>query len=244
MAKINRREWLIAHVKSLAVAIVMVLIIRSSIVEAFKIPSGSMIPTLMVGDQIFVNKFAYGLKFPLWDWLTDHPLYVIKGAPPARGDVIVFKYPRDESVHYIKRVVGIAGDRIQLKDKTVYVNGSPLARSLVSHPDVIESVEGADYDKSSLQLFDEAIPGSKDKHLVMLDRSNDQIANFHEITVPADSLFVMGDNRDFSNDSRFWGFVPLKNIDGKAMVVWFCLRLDFESSQYYFHPSRMGTIIR
>ena len=109
---------------------------------------------------------------------------------------------------------------------------------------MINSLEGRQYDKTTLELFDEVNPTSNDKHLVMLDKSNYINENYMEITVPKDHLFVMGDNRDFSNDSRFWGFVPFKNVRGKAMVVWLSLWLDFQESQYYFRPTRVGTIIR
>lgn len=239
-----RKKWLIENLKSFGVAIFLVLIIRSSIIEAFKIPSGSMIPTLLVGDHIFVNKFAYGLKVPFSDFFTDRPFFIIERSPPARGDVIVFKYPKDESYYYIKRVIGVPKDRIRIRDKVVYVNDKPLDRFPVNQPEVINNLEGRQYDKSSLELFDELNPTTGDKHLVMLDKNSYINENYGEITVPEDHLFVMGDNRDFSNDSRFWGFVPMKNVRGKAMVVWLSLWIDFSESQYYFRPTRIGTLIR
>lgn len=238
------KEWVIENLKSFGVAIFLVLIIRSSVIEAFKIPSGSMIPTLMVGDHIFVNKFSYGLKFPFSDFFTDQPLYIVKRDAPQRGDIIVFKYPKNEELYYIKRVIGVPGDRIYIKDKIVFINDKPLERVAVNQPDIINNLEGRQYDKTSLELYGEENPTTKDKHLIMLDKNSYINENHGEVTVPPDHLFMMGDNRDFSNDSRFWGFVPYKNVRGKAMVVWLSLWIDFAESQYYFRPTRVGTIIK
>ena len=238
------REWWYENIKSFTIAIFFVLIIRSSIVEAFKIPSGSMIPTLLVGDHIFVNKFAYGYKIPFSDLIADQPIYIGGAKVPNRGNIIVFKYPKDTSFYFIKRVIGMPGDRIKIRDKVVYVNDKPIDRVKVELPHVLDSVEGRQYDKSTLELFNEKNLTSNQDHLIMLDKSILTHENHAEVIVPADSLFVMGDNRDFSNDSRFWGYVPLKYVRGKAMVIWFSLWLDFSQSEYYFHPSRIGTIIR
>ncbi len=238
------KAWLYENIKSLSVAIVLVLIIRSSIIEAFKIPSGSMIPTLLVGDHIFVNKFAYGLKIPFSDIFMDKPLIVIPRPMPARGDIIVFKFPKDESFYYIKRTIGIAGDRIRIRNKVIYINDEAVTQTPVVNANIIDSIEGRQYDKNSLELFDELNPTTKKPHLIMTDKNNYITENYGEIVVPKDHLFVMGDNRDFSNDSRFWGFVPLKNVMGKALIVWFSMWIDFSDSLYIFRPSRIGTIIR
>ena len=125
----SKKKWLWENFVSLGSALLLVLAIRSSVIEPFKIPSGSMIPTLLVGDQIFVNKFAYGLRVPLTDWIGAKPLYFRRFEGPSRGDVIVFKYPDNPDFYYIKRVIGIPGDTIEVKQKRVYVNGKPFEQS-------------------------------------------------------------------------------------------------------------------
>jgi signal peptidase I len=240
----SRKEWLIENVKSLGFALLIVLMIRSSVVEAFKIPSGSMIPTLFIGDHIFVNKFAYGFKIPFVDFFSGNPFYVVKRDPPARGDIIVFKYPRDESLYYIKRVIGVPGDTIEVRDKQLYVNNKPVARDTITGPaaeKVLTPLESPEYKPERFGVFMEHL--NNVDHLILQDKDDYMAVNQVPITVPPESLFVMGDNRDRSNDSRFWGFVPYKNVKGKAMVIWLSLWFNFSDGQKSFHPERIGTIL-
>ncbi|MEN9724430.1 MAG: signal peptidase [Pseudomonadota bacterium] len=242
---IDRKKWLWENVVSLGTALLLVLMIRSSIIEAFKIPSGSMIPTLLVGDHIFVNKFAYGLKLPLSDWFADKPITLIDRAPPKRGDVIVFIYPKDESLHYIKRVVAVPGDTIEVRDKVVYINGNPIPHEPLSETErqkVLEKLDPSKYDFASLEAFQEHFDGGNP--VVLTDKANFTTQSFGPRTVPADHVFVMGDNRDFSNDSRFWGFVPYKNVKGKAVVIWLSIWIDWTEGEFTFRPSRIGTLFR
>lgn len=238
------KHWIVENVISLGLALLVVFVIRSSIVEAFKIPSGSMIPTLFIGDHIFVNKFAYGLKIPFSDLILDHPVYMIKRDPPKRGDVIVFIYPRDESLYYIKRVVGIAGDRVEVRNKTLYINHKMIPRDPLkknASDETLKQLNDAKYTASSIDMYTEHLSGTD--HMMMLDRNSFMGESSGPITVPDDSLFVMGDNRDYSNDSRYWGFVPLKNVKGKAMVIWLSMVVSLSEGQFVFRPDRMGTVI-
>ncbi|MCM2322237.1 MAG: signal peptidase I [Oligoflexia bacterium] len=240
----KRSRWLIENVASLALALLIVFMIRSSVVEAFKIPSGSMIPTLLIGDHIFVNKFAYGFKVPFSDLLTGSPVYMIKREPPKRGDIIVFMFPKDESFYYIKRVVGVPGDTVEIRNKVLYVNNQPMPRELVTGPasdKIFGALDDPKYSPSNLDLYKEKL--SQDDHWIMLDKNNYMGETHGPITVPADSLFVMGDNRDFSNDSRFWGFVPMRNVKGKAMVIWLSFWVNFSEGQFIFRPERIGDIL-
>ena len=173
------------YVEAILIALVLALFIRTFIVQAFKIPSGSMEPTLLIGDHLLVNKFIYGIKNPF----TGATWIAIK--PPARRDIVVFKYPVNPDQDFIKRVIGVAGDTIEMVDKKLLVNGEPFI------------VEGAVYRDPNI------IPGT------MKPRDN-----FGPITVPKDSLFVMGDNRDNSYDSRFWKFVKLSSVRGKAFILY------------------------
>src|SRR4051812_46965462 len=152
----NRKKWLIENVVSLALALLIVFMIRSSVVEAFKIPSGSMIPTLHVGDHIFVNKFAYGLKIPFSDITTNTPTYIFKREGPKRGDIVVFRFPKDDSIYYIKRIVGIPGDTIEMKDRVLYINGKAIATEPVTGPkaaEIFKDIEDPKYNPDELQLF-------------------------------------------------------------------------------------------
>jgi signal peptidase I len=243
----KKRKSLVENIKSFAFAIFVVLLIRSSVIEAFKIPSGSMIPTLFIGDNIFVNKFTYGVKLPFYDWIANDPLYLTKTTMPERGDVIVFKYPLDESVHYIKRVIGLPGDRIRVERKALFINGQPVPRKRITDPAVIDAVIGNldwAYDKTTLELYEEDVPGTTKKHWVILDSVNNNFEDFPEVTVPEGKIFAMGDDRDYSADSRVWGFVPFKNVRGKAMFIWLNIWIDLDKSQFFFHPSRIGKLIR
>jgi len=173
------------YIEAFVVAIVLALIIRTFVVQAFKIPSGSMEDTLLVGDHILVNKFIYGERIPY----TDIRLFDIRH--PKRGEVVVFIYPKDESKDFIKRVVGVEGDTILIKEKKLYINDELVDDPYVFHKDnaiIPAHVQPRDY--------------------------------FGPVVVPKDQLFVMGDNRDRSADSRFWGFVPLSKVKGKAFLIY------------------------
>jgi signal peptidase I len=216
------------YVEAIALAVIVALFVRSFIVEAFKIPSGSMIPTLSIGDHIFVNKFVYGLRIPFTK------KRIVEFGEPKRGDVIVFIYPEDEGKDFIKRVVGLPGDKIRVEGTDLWINGEKVRRhELVAapYPDdvrrlivknsterVIPFVRGwRDFD-----FYDELL-GQTD-HIVQYEKYLDR--GPFEIEVPPDNYFVMGDNRDNSADSREWGFVPEGNIKGKAMFVWLSVDKD------------------
>jgi signal peptidase I len=232
---------------SMAMAILLVFTIRSSVVEAFKIPSGSMIPTLLVGDHIFVNKFAYGIKVPFSDLITGAPVYVIKRDPPKRGDIIVFIFPKDESFHFIKRVVGVPGDTIEIRNKQLLINGQPAIRADMKREQadrIFGAMDDPRHTRENLDVFNESFAQDDPGHTIMLDKNNFLGDSFGPVTVPAESLFVMGDNRDSSNDSRFWGFVPFKNVKGKAVVIWLSLWISLSDNQLLFRPGRIGDLLR
>ncbi len=188
------------YAEALIIAIILALTIRVFVVQAFKIPSGSMIPTLLIGDHILVSKLAYGIQLPedcefqmAFPPVTCFSSNIVMNFdPPQRGDVIVFRYPEDENKDFIKRLIGTPGDVIEIHNKTVHINGEPFI------------------DKEFTQRVD---PGIIDGRINSRD-------NFGPITVPADSYFVMGDNRDQSLDSRFWGFVKMDKIKGRAFLVY------------------------
>jgi len=221
--------------EALLTALLVAFLIRSFVIEAFKIPSGSMIPTLMIGDHIFVNKFTYGLRIPF----TTKRLATFR--IPERGEAIVFIYPVDESKDFIKRVIGIPGDRVKISGDDVSINGALIPRQTIkvtpepeNRPAILKVIPDAVADQIGVRTIP-VFSGWEDfqyfvekvnhlNHLVQFD--NDPSYTEAEIEVPPGHLFVMGDNRDNSADSREWGFVPIENVKGKAMFVW--LSIDYE----------------
>jgi len=211
-------------------AILVALFLRGFVVEAFKIPSKSMVPTLMVGDHIFVNKFAYGIRLPFSKhWLTQFK-------EPKRGDVVVFKYPLDESTDFIKRVVGLPGDKLKFQDGDVIVNGQKLEevplkisgrdpsnkRELLLAPNP-PFPEGDKFTKvpysPEWEEFDYYLERLGD-HTHIKQENGSFLREGEEITVPPNHFFAMGDNRGNSSDSRVWGPVPMENLKGRAMLIW------------------------
>jgi signal peptidase I len=192
------------------VALAVALLLRAFVVEAFQIPSGSMIPTLEIGDHIFVSKFAYGIGIPFTN------KKVVEFSDPQRGDIIVFRYPPDPSTDFIKRVVGLPGDSVELRHNQVFINGRPMVRERVAGE--CRYNEGRSPEESrDCELWIESL-GSK-THKVYQD-PNQPPQDWGPRVVPPRSVFVMGDNRDNSRDSRVWGFVPYDNVKGRALVVW------------------------
>ncbi len=201
-----RTPWLVDYARSFFPVIVVVLLIRSFVVEPFRIPSGSMMPTLLAGDFILVNKFAYGLRLPVLN------VKVVPVGEPRRGDVVVFRYPRDPGTDYIKRVVGLPGDRIAYRDKVLYVNGRAMPQRYLG----IYPGAGGRRHMAGAEVRLEDLEGVLHRILVRPEAP----ALDGEYVVPAGQYFVMGDNRDNSNDSRFWGTVPESYLVGKAFLVW------------------------
>ena len=207
-----RKSTLREYSESIGVAIAIALILRAFVVEAFQIPSGSMIPTLEVGDHIFVSKFAYGLGIPFTN------LKVLELKQPERGDVIVFKYPIEPGTDYIKRVVGLPGDVVEVRQHEVFINGHPMPRQRVPGPcHYSESTHpGASIDDHDCEEWEETLGTKRHSTLQEPGRGRD----FGRSVVPPGNVFVMGDNRDNSSDSRVWGTVQHDLIKGKALIVW------------------------
>lgn len=209
--------WYVEYAKSFFPVILLVFTLRSFLVEPFKIPSGSMMPTLLAGDYILVNKFTYGFRIPILNNT------IVEMNKPKRGDVIVFHYPPDPKIDYIKRVVGVPGDTIQYQDKQLIINGKKLDVTFTN--DYEYEMQGANIisaRKSVEKLGD--VPHDILVHDIPnqynIDMPGAKLQDGETITVPADSYFAMGDNRDNSADSRVWGFVPEHNLVGKAFYIW------------------------
>lgn len=199
-----KKSALRENIEAIIVAIILALFIRTFIVQAFKIPSGSMKETLQIGDHILVNKFIYGVKIPFVNKT------IIKGKQPKRGDIVVFEFPEDPKKDFIKRVVGVEGDTVEIRDKQVFINGKP---------DICEH---------AIHTDPHIIPGS------MQPRDN-----IRPLVVPKNSLFVLGDNRDHSYDSRFWGFVSVDAVKGKAFIIYW----SWDKEKFGVRWKRIGKLL-
>lgn len=253
-----RKSTVREYAESIAVAVLIAFVLRAFVVEAFKIPTGSMIPTLEVGDHIFVNKFIYGLRVPLTNF------WLVQWGSPKRGDVIVFKYPQDPSKDYIKRVVAVAGDTVRVEGRNVFVNGEKLERASPRAYTYLR--EGEDEGSAELvadivkaaQAFPEKSLGTQSEYTVIYEEPEHMAGEWPVRDslnglrcVPSDPLrdgycrvekgyvFVMGDNRDNSSDSRTWGGVPMESVKGKALFVWLS-----NGPRSGLRWSRFGTAVR
>ncbi len=192
------------YTKAIVLALILALFIRAYFVQAFKIPSGSMIPTLLIGDHLLVNKFIYGTKIPF----SDGKILIFR--KPERGDIIVFRFPHEPDRDFIKRIVAVEGDTIEGKNKEIFLNGKKLSEPYVQHTDI---------------------------YLIMGGREPRD--NFGPLAVPKDMYFVMGDNRDQSFDSRYWGFVSSKDIRGKAFILYW----SWDDGEKFPRFGRIGNLI-
>lgn len=200
----NKKKIIWEYAKAIITALILAMVIRTFIIQAFKIPSGSMIPTLLIGDHILVNKFLYGTKIPF----SGKRMFVFK--KPERGDIIVFKYPENPSKDFVKRVVAAEGDVIESKNKMIYVNGNKVNEPYARHTD------------SSMRPM-----GIEPRD------------NFGPVIVPKNKYFVMGDNRDQSYDSRYWGYVDIKDVKGKALILYW----SWDSEKSWVRFGRIGSLV-
>ena len=216
-----KQPWWVEYSISFFPVILIVFLLRSFLVEPFKIPSSSMVPTLLVGDFILVNKYTYGIRVPVIN------KKLIELNHPSRGDVMVFRFPEDPSLDYIKRVVGVPGDRVEYRNKRLSINGTPVPVRQVDDylskermqfsRRFVETLNGADHE---ILLDEDAPAGMMPGRAFPYAGNCNYNSNGLACTVPPGHYFVMGDNRDNSSDSRVWGFVPDDNIVGKAFFIW------------------------
>jgi signal peptidase I len=192
------------YIEAIIIAILIAVFIRTFVIQAFKIPSRSMVPTMLVGDHLLVNKFIYGVKIPYFRKT------IIPITDPQRGDIVVFIYPNDRSKDFIKRVIGVSGDRIEIKNKKILINDKEYTDNYGIYTDKV------------------IYPGA------MQPRDN-----YGPVTVPPRSLFVMGDNRDESADSRYWGFVDLKDVEGKAFIIYW----SWDREEQNLRWKRLGKLL-
>lgn len=228
----KRKSRLFKEVRNSFFIILVLLVFRSTMYEPYRIPTGSMIPTLHIGDFILVNKFSYGLKVPFTDIaifdLNLNPIYIAGKSDPKRGDVIVFKYPVDTSVNYIKRVIGVPGDVLEIRNKIIYINEKPVLVKEINGDKIKNDLDERSKN-SNLKFYNSTL----DDHIFIIQQDVDNLysSQFDKITIPEGKFFVMGDNRDSSYDSRFWGFVPRDYIRGKAIYIWFSMTFPGEKEE-------------
>ena len=243
MAKISKSKRLASaqgakgqlfeFVKTIFYAMLIAIVIRTLLFEPFNIPSGSMIPTLQVGDFLFVAKYSYGyshFSLPLAPPLFSGRIF---GSQPHRGDVAVFRYPRDTSEDYIKRIIGLPGDHVQMREGVLYVNGVEAVRTPIG-PYVAD--DGGR--KMETEEFSEALPGGP-THDILKATDEGDMNNTQEYLVPPDHVFAMGDNRDNSADSRFMngvGFVPVENLVGRAEIIFFSVDAQYPLWEFWEWP--------
>ncbi|WP_025819580.1 signal peptidase I [Shewanella marina] len=236
--RITREPAMVETARSIFPVIAFVLILRSFIYEPFQIPSGSMMPTLLVGDFILVEKFSYGLRDPVWR------TKLVETGEPKRGDVMVFKYPENPNIDYIKRVVGLPGDKIVYQNKQLFIQKAckkgqtPCpALELVPH----EFVNKGQFNQNGVPLIQYREKLGQVEHNILINPSRPELRNYFyheqglplgEFIVPKGQYFVMGDNRDNSTDSRFWGFVPEANLVGKAVAIWMSFEFNRSASDW------------
>lgn len=223
--KLTKAPLLADYARSLFVVFLVVFALRSFVVEPFRIPSGSMLPTLKIGDFILVNKFAYGVRLPLSNKV------VIKTGEPKAGDILVFHYPVYPEVDFIKRVVGVPGDKISYLNKVLTINGKVMTQTFLGNV-----IDPANSLTEQSKKYREDLQGVEHNIYTMPWRLDH---NFKNLVVPKGEYFVMGDNRDNSEDSRYWGFVNQKYLVGKAFFVWF----SWDSSDYSVRWDQIGRVL-
>ena|SRR3990167_3203086 len=206
--------------------LLIVFLLRSFLYEPFRIPSGSLEPTLLMGDFILVNKFDYGIRLPVI-----HKKIFNMGSP-KHGDIIVFRWPPNPSVDFIKRVIGLPGDRISYINKVLYINGQKMPQ------DFLQNAFSMDETGAETPVLEKQENLLDIKHDIFIDSTKSSL-DFHDIEVPKGMYFVLGDNRDNSADSRYWGFVPDKNIVGKAVLIW----MSWDNADMHPRWNRIGKII-
>lgn len=225
----GKLPWYVDFSKSFFPVILAVLVLRSFIVEPFQIPSGSMMPTLVKGDFILVNKFAFGVRLPVVN------TKIIDSGAPQRGDVAVFRYPEDPATAFIKRIVALPGDRVEYRHKQLYINGESVPQSRL--PASAEgTVNGYEQRLEQLGEAEHRILVRADRHEMPWDRIS--------YTIPAGHYFVMGDNRDNSRDSRVWGLLPEENLIGKAFLIWLNCDCSLIPPEFHVEWDRIGSAIQ
>lgn len=215
------RHWIIRESYSFFPILIIVLGLRSFLVEPFRIPSPSLEPTLMIGDFVAVNKYIYGIRLPVIE------KKILAISEPKRGDIVVFRWPPNPKFDFIKRIIGLPGDKVAYRNKQLFINDKPVA---LKHTPL-----SFNKNNDNIQEFIENLPGAT-HHI--FQRKNIDSFDF-EINVPNDQYLVMGDNRDDSADSRYWGFVPDAFLRGKAFAIW----MSWDAEKYRIRFNRIGTVI-